>query len=113
LLCSVCLKDAEDVAGLVQGVAAGGLDGGDGVEGAVYVVGERIGRGLSLDHHGHDQLRDLVLEVAGEAGALFGDGQVGALIAFGLEAGGRDLEPLGEIALAPDQPAGAPGEPGH
>ncbi len=81
-------KDTEDVAHLVQGIPAGRFDGADRIKGAAGGARESPGGGLRLDHHGGDQLGDLVLKLAGEAGALFGDGQLGALLALGPQAAG-------------------------
>ena len=76
---------------LVQSAPAGQFNGADRIHGEAGCLSKDLGGRLSLDNHGGHQLSDLALQVASEAGALFGDGELGTLLSLGPEAIGGDL----------------------
>ncbi len=71
-------------------LSAGLLDRGHRPLGPRGVAGEHHLGGLRLDHHRAHVCGHEGVQLAGDPGALIGDGKAGAAVAFGLEPLGRD-----------------------
>ena len=106
-------EDAEEVAELAEGLAAGLFDVAHGVDGGVEVVaGDGLG-GAGLDGHHRDLVGDDVVEFAGDAGAFVGDGLAGSGLLFGLEAFGAFSEQGEVVAAVADAATDVPGQCGQ
>ena len=102
-------QHAEQPAHLHQRGAAGLLDGGEGVARGLAVVVDHAARGAGLDDHEAHGVRDHVVELARDAGALLHHCAGGALLALGLDRARLLLELAGQQMAVAQRPAGQHG----
>ena len=104
-------QDAEEVAKLAEGLAAGAFDVAHGVDRSVEVVSsDGLGR-AGLDGHHRDLVGHDVVELAGDAGSFVGDGLAGPSMLVGLQPFGAFLEKRQVVAAVADPAAHIPGQP--
>src|SRR5262249_27881757 len=88
---AVLPEDAEEAAHLAEGLAGGDPDVAQRGAGEVGVLVEGGLGGVRLDGDDADAVGDDVVQFAGDAGALLGDGGAGAALALVLEVDGQLL----------------------
>ena len=101
-------QDSQQAAHLVQRLPAGLFDRERSLPRPRRLLWKEEAGGLGLDRHDRHTMRDHVMEIAGDAGALRDDGGARPLLALAPESGGPVLERVGAARSALEREGGQP-----